>query len=186
MLPVDAGGEVEAAPVARRRRRVAAVVGRVERPARSVAVVEQRREDDRVARPPLGDQLGADLDLDPAVVELDDDARIDRQPGVQPGVQTVAVAQRGPARRAADDQVLGDHVDDVGVVESRRHRKLVDRLAGLASDPHEQAVDAVVDQQVAVDVRPDAVVVGGERRRPGTSSPRSCSGRPTWRRGAVG
>ena len=64
------GAEIEAAPIARRRRLPLAVVGGVEGAAGAVGVVLQRGEDDGIGGGALGDELGAEADLDPRAESL--------------------------------------------------------------------------------------------------------------------
>jgi hypothetical protein len=70
-----------------------------------------------------------------------------------------------PAGTALDAQRLRDDVDDVRVVPASRNRHPFQRAAGRRLHPHEQPVDRVVRQSVALDVRPDAGIVRGERHR---------------------
>ncbi len=158
-------GEDQAAPLAGAGRVDEAVVARVEAAAHPVGVVLERGEHDRIARQAFGDQLAGDLRVDPRSFELDDHTRIDPQPAVEPRRR----AER-PARRAVNQQVLGDDVDDVRVVPAAGHFELLGDAAELGGNPHEQAVDRVVEHGVAVDIGADpplglleAGQVGGDR-----------------------
>ena len=65
-------------------------------------------------------------------------------------------------RGAADDQVFADEVGDVGVVPAGGHIQRGQRTTGGGGSFDEQAVDRVVEQDVAADIWADAGIVGSE------------------------
>ena len=153
---IDAGPraavEHDPAPVARGEDVGQIAVG-VEAAAAPESVVAQAREDHGLVRQALGvEPAQAPLQLDPRSLKLDHHAGIDREPARGPGDLGAGRAVIA-ADAAGDHEVFGDHVDDVGAREPCGHVELVERHAGIGLDLDEQAVDRVVEQPVAPDLR---------------------------------
>ena len=187
------GPEIQAGPIARSRRPlrvvgIVAVLGRVERSAGPVPVVFQRGEHDFVAGGPvdragasLGDELGADLRLDAAAVQLDDQAGIDPQARVGPRGERAGVVQRAEPL-GGNHRPFEDQLDDIAQrhrvdadVEPLRGVRAVDRVIDGLGDftrrvvlaeedggvPSRDHVDAVAQIELEDDLR--AAVEDGER-----------------------
>ena len=72
-----------------------------------------------------------------------------------------------PTSAAVENEILLQHVDDVGVGPSRRHREAVERGSQIGVDATEEPVDRVLEQGVATQVRADPVAGVGEAVRRG-------------------
>ena len=145
----------------------------VERPPGAVAVIGEAREDHVLLRRPLGNELRvATLQFDPRSLELDNDPIVYLQPPRRPGLRAPGrLVQEIAAGAAGEDQILLDHIDDIGALEAGRHVELVDRAAELRADADEEAVDRVAEEPVAAHLRSipavgieEGVGIGGDRR----------------------
>ena len=190
--------KVQSGPVAFAGLAIALLTDRLECAARTIARIKRGGEDDLAPRNALGNQLSAQPGLDSRPIQLDRDARVDHQAGVQASLQLVLVGQRqtgiGEIRQAhrsagcaLNEQVLGDHVHDVRVVPPAADRLRLQDLARRRHDADKQPVDRVVQQQVAVDIRSHAVVIGREggrlvKRARGNWFPQNCPAWRTWPR----
>ena len=65
----------------------------------------------------------------------------------------------GTARRSLHLQVLCDDVDDVDVVKPAGHGQGTSVVAGGSHNPYEHAVDRVIQQHVAMNVRTYPIIV---------------------------
>ena len=100
--------------------------------------------------------------------------------------QLLNVVGDDAATRVADDhQIFSQHIGDVGRLQPRVDVQFFQRLIEFRADPHEQAVDVVVRQNVAVNVRADAAVGiieavgrGSDSVRGTARDRRECDGRP--------
>ncbi len=162
--------EIDATPITRGARREPVGTG-VERSASAKPVVRKRREDDRTVVRPFRDQRRtAALRLDPCVGQLDDDAGVDHQSARGAGRRPGRGHERSPGI-PFDEQVFRQHVRDVATGKPSGNGQSVDRRAELGTDPDEQAVDRVLDQEISEDLRADPsqrvvkAVRGGEHRR---------------------
>ena len=66
------------------------------------------------------------------------------------------------ARPRRDRQVLFQHVNDIAVVPAAGDVQLLGCAAGFGSNPDEHAVQRIVDDRIAADLRPDPVVIRGK------------------------
>ena len=140
--------ENQTTPVATCRTPCRLIVCRVERPACSVPIILNRRDDDRIFFRAFRDDMSIPAQrFDAGRAELHSDARIDRQSTARPG----NAVQRA-AGIADDFQVLGDHMDDVGIVKASRKAQSVDPLSERRQNPDKDSVEGVVDQNVAVKI----------------------------------
>ena len=160
---VDAGrgndSKIQAGPITRLTGR-RAVRGRVERPARTVAVVVQRGKDHRTGRRPLGDQLRAGLSLDPRTFQFDDHPGINRQTSMQSGgdFPRSAIFHRS-ARIASNQKIRRNGIHHTAVAEPGRHFELRRRRPDAILNANLDAVAAVFAQHIAPSQRADAAVV---------------------------
>ena len=177
---LGAGVEHDAAPVAGGAD-VGQVAIRVERAAGPVAVIAEAREHDPLGGRALRDELrGAPFELDPRALQLHNDARVDRQPAALAGFHASYRVEEITPHSTVDEEIFLEHVDDVGALEAGGHVELVERLAEVRADLHEQAVGRVLvgrdtvganlHEPVAADLWPHAAVrvfeavgVGGDR-----------------------
>ena len=72
------------------------------------------------------------------------------------------VIEQSAAWVARYDDVFRDHMDDIGVVETPRNGQLFQFASGQSRDLDEQTIDRVIDQQVIVDLRSYAIIIGGK------------------------
>ena len=141
----------------------------------AVPIVGQAREDHPLLRRPFGDELRvAALQFDPRSLELDHDPLIDLQAPRCPGLPAPGrLVEQIAAGAAGEDQILLDHIDDVGALEAGRHVELVDRAAERRADADKETVDRVAEEPVAADfgsISAVGVEEGsgiGRNRRPG-------------------
>ena len=141
----------------------------------SVPIVGEAREDHPLLRRPFGDELRvAALQFDPRSLELDHDPLIDLQAPRCPGLSRPGrLVEQIAAGAAGEDQILLDHIDDVGALEAGRHVELVDRAAEIGADADKEPVDCVAEEPVAADFGSIAAVGVeegsgiGRDRRPG-------------------
>ena len=123
--------EHDARPVARSAHVENVAVG-VKRATGTEAVVAEAREDDRIPLVTLGDELRCPaFELDPGVLQFDDDARINDQAPRRTAAENATASGGNVAPGAPGDyEVFLDHVDDVGALEAGRHVEPVQQTAG--------------------------------------------------------
>ena len=112
---------VQPAPIARLSRCDAAVTAGVECSAGAITTVQQRSEDNFSPVSSLGKQLGTDRRFDSGSIELDNNARINRQLRVcsSQEVFTLNISYRS-AGRSRNDQVFAEDMGDIGIVKASR------------------------------------------------------------------
>ena len=156
-------GEVQAGPIPRHGARTQRIHRRDERSGCPVTSIQQRGKDHGIAEVPLGNQLGTDFGLNACPIQFDDDTGIDCQSRIgsrqQPGGSRVLPRSAGGP---GDDQVLGNQVDDVDIIEAGIDFEFVCLLPFEGVDANENTVERIIHQVIAVDIGPYTVVVGRE------------------------